>query len=132
MRIAMPTDDRKTLAGHFGRAAEFAIYEADKGEARLVEYRPNHHVHAGHGEGQGAGAGQGAGGRGSGFEEGLAGVEVLICRGMGRRAQEVCASMGIRVMYAQDDGLDDVASRFARGELAGGEPSCDCGSGHQH
>jgi predicted Fe-Mo cluster-binding NifX family protein len=120
----MPTDDKKTLAGHFGRAAEFAIYEAGDGEARFVEYRPNYHVHTGHG------AGHGAGGRGSGFEEGLAGVDVLICRGMGRRAQDACASMGIRVVYAQEEVLEDAASRFARGELAEGEPSCDCGSGH--
>jgi predicted Fe-Mo cluster-binding NifX family protein len=126
MKIAMPTDDRKTLAGHFGRAGEFAVYEAADGEARFVEYRPNYHVHTGHGQGTGGGGG----GRGSGFEEGLAGIEVLICRGMGRRAEEVCASMGIRVVFTGEVALEDIASQFARGELVESDPSCDRGAEH--
>jgi predicted Fe-Mo cluster-binding NifX family protein len=127
MKIAMPTDDRKTLGAHFGRAAEFAIYETAEGDAKLLEYRPNFHVHAGGEHGQGAG--QGAGG-GRDFEQGLAGVETLICRGMGRRAEEACAAMGIRVVFTDKDGLDDTARMFARGELAEGEASCERGEGH--
>lgn len=127
MKIAMPTDDRKTLAGHFGRAGEFAIYETADGEASLLEYRPNLHVqHAAgqHGRGQ-----QGArGGRGD-FEEGLAGVDVLICHGMGQRAVEACANMGVRTVFTAEGGLDDVAGKFARGELAETDPSCGCGQG---
>jgi len=108
MKIAMPTDDRKSLAGHFGRAAEFAIYEAAAREAEFVEYRPNVHVH--HGGAPGPAAGHGAD-HTHDFEEGLAGVEVLICRG------------------TAEEYLDDVAAKFARGELAEADPSCGCGHG---
>jgi len=129
MKIAMPTDDRKTLAAHFGRAAEFAVYETAEGEARVLEYRPNVHVHAGAGHGQGAGRPQGAA-AGRDFEQGLAGVETLICRGMGRRAEEACAAMGTRVVFTNEDALDDIANKFGRGELAEGEASCERGEGH--
>lgn len=127
MKIAMPTEDRKTLAGHFGRAGEFAVYETADGEARLLEYRPNLHVrHAAgqHGQGQ-----QAAGGGRGDFEEGLAGVDVLICHGMGQRAVEACANMGVRTVFTAEDGLDDAAGKFARGELAETDPSCGCGQG---
>jgi predicted Fe-Mo cluster-binding NifX family protein len=129
MKIAMPTDDRKELAAHFGRAAEFAIYETAEGDATLFEYRPNFHVHAGGAHSQSAGRGQGAGG-GRDFESSLAGVDTLICRGMGRRAEEACAAMGIRVVFTDENGLDDTARKFARGELAEGDPSCERGEGH--
>ncbi|HUU56819.1 MAG TPA: NifB/NifX family molybdenum-iron cluster-binding protein [bacterium] len=131
MKIAMPTDDRKTLAAHFGRAAEFAVYETAGADAKLLEFRPNVHAHAAgpHGQGQGQGAGQGAG-AGRDFEQGLAGVETLICRGMGRRAEEACAAMGTRVVFTNENDLDDTAKKFARGELAEGEASCDRGEGH--
>jgi predicted Fe-Mo cluster-binding NifX family protein len=129
MKIAMPTDDRKTLAAHFGRAAEFAVYEAADGEARLLEYRPN--LHAGHAAAQhGHGQRAGGGGRG-GFEESLAGVDALICKGMGRRAEEACAALGIDVVFAAEADIDDVAGKFARGELAEADPSCERGEG-QH
>ena len=129
MKIAMPTDDRRVLAAHFGRAAEFALYETAEGDATLLEYRPNLHVRGGGAHGQGAGPGQGAGGHRD-FEQGLAGVEVLICRGMGRRAEEACAAMGIRVVFTAENDLDDTARKFARGELAEGEASCERGEGH--
>ena len=120
MKVAMPTDDRQTLAAHFGRAAEFAIYGAAEGEAKLLEYRPNFHAHPGGPHGPGAS-------HGHDFGEGLAGVDVLVCRGMGPRAAEACAGMGVRVVFAAEDVLDDVAAKFARGELAEVDPSCGCG-----
>ena len=129
MKIAMPTDDRKTLAAHFGRAAEFAVYETGDGDAKLLEFRPNVHAHAAGPQGQGADRGQG-GRAGRDFEQGLAGVETLICRGMGRRAEEACAAMGTRVVFTNENDLDDTAKKFARGELAEGEASCERGEGH--
>lgn len=129
MKIAMPTDDRKTLGAHFGRAAEFAVYETAEDDATLLEYRPNLHVHAGGAHGQSAGRGQGAAG-GRDFDSSLAGVDTLICRGMGRRAEEACAAMGIRVVFTAENDLDGIARKFARGELAEGEASCERGEGH--
>jgi predicted Fe-Mo cluster-binding NifX family protein len=38
-RIAIPSDDRQTIAPHFGRASGFLIYSYD-GSALTSEYRP--------------------------------------------------------------------------------------------
>lgn len=38
-RIAIPSDDRRTVAQHFGRAAGFLVFEYDGG-ALTSEYRP--------------------------------------------------------------------------------------------
>jgi len=32
MKIAVPTDDGKTISQHFGRARSFAIFEVENGE----------------------------------------------------------------------------------------------------
>jgi len=93
----------------------------DTNGMELAEERRSH--------GQSAGRGQGATG-GRDFESSLAGVDTLICRGMGRRAEEACAAMGIRVVFTAENDLDDTARKFARGELAEGEASCERGEGH--
>ena len=66
MKIAFPTNDRKTIAKRTGRAAEFAIYTIENGENNSVDYQKNTHEHhdhkpkegnhrQGHGNGQGLG-----------------------------------------------------------------------------
>lgn len=48
MRIAIPTNDRKSIAKRTGRAAEFAFYTIDNGEIKSVTYSKNTHKHDGH------------------------------------------------------------------------------------
>lgn len=136
MLLAMPTDDRRTLAAHFGRAAEFAIFEIENGNARLVEFRPNRHVHHhGNHAGDTAQGPHGAEnghvhGHGHDFSDPLAGVKVLICSGFGARAREAVAAMGIEVLFAPGDVLVELAGRFARGELVSGDPACGHACNH--
>ncbi len=80
MKIAIPTNDRQTIAKRTGRAKEFAIYKIDdKGQIIDVRFEENLHKHddehdevlqheAYHrGQGKGRGKGQGRGlGRGLG------------------------------------------------------------------
>jgi len=83
MKIAVATNDRKTIARRTGRAKEFAFYEIDdQGKIIRVYYEENRHKHddeeehhhvpnhrqvAGYGQGLGRGRGQGRGlGRGHG------------------------------------------------------------------
>jgi predicted Fe-Mo cluster-binding NifX family protein len=122
----LPTDDRRTLAAHFGRAAEFAIFEGHKNDARLLEFRANEHEHDGHAEGAGGAAGE----HSHDFDGPLKGVHVVICRGMGRRAQEALAAMKIQAVFAAGDDLEDLVRRFTRGDLAAGEPACGCDHDH--
>jgi len=84
MKIAIATNDRKTIARRTGRAKEFAFYEIDANgnilrvyfeenqhkhddEHEHHDYEPNHRKVSGYGQGQGQGRGQGRGlGRGQG------------------------------------------------------------------
>ena len=122
MRFAIPTDDRVRLADHFGRAAEFAVFEATEGKATLVGFRPNHHTHTGpHDLGEGHGVGHS-----HDFDEPLGDVQAVICHGLGMRAREALKRFGARVIFTAEEDLERAAGAFARGELSEADPSCEC------
>lgn len=50
MKIAIPTNDRKTVAAHTGKCKEFAFYVIENGKLVSKNYEPNLHSHN-HGEG---------------------------------------------------------------------------------
>jgi len=45
IKIAAPTNDRKTLAERSGRAKEFAVIEIQNKEILNISFRENHHEH---------------------------------------------------------------------------------------
>jgi len=53
MKIAIPTDDKKTIAKRTGRCEEFAIYNIENDSANLIEYRKNTHEHHDHNHAEG-------------------------------------------------------------------------------
>ena len=70
MKIAIPTNDRKTIAKRTGRATEFAIYHIKNNEIQEVAFIKNTHSHDDHRSDEGNhkkqggehGKGQGGGG----------------------------------------------------------------------
>jgi len=117
MRIALPTDDRRSISGHFGRCAEFVVYEVEGEEVRLVEYRPNTHT-----RGQ-------AGDFGAVFGD----LDYVICRGMGRRALETIRAAGARTVYTGEPDIERAVELFAAGELDTSDESlCEKGQEHDH
>lgn len=125
MKIAIPTDDRVNMAAHFGRAAEFAIFSVDGNEVSEPEYRKNEHSHgAGQGHEHGTGQGQGRG-QSQDFHGPLAGVNVILCGGMGQRAQQALEEMGIQALFCSPGKLEQLTTAFAEETLKTGEPSCD-------
>jgi predicted Fe-Mo cluster-binding NifX family protein len=123
MKIALPTDDRRTIAGHFGRCAEFAVYEIVEQGKVLVEYRPNTHIH-GHQE---------RGGHAHDFGTVFGDVDCVICRGMGRRALEVVGAAGAKPVYTGESDIERAVEMFAAGELDTSDESlCEKGEGHDH
>ncbi len=67
MKIAIATNDRKTIAKRTGRAAEFAIYTIENGTIKSIDYQKNTHTHhddhdrseGNHRQGHGGGNGHG-------------------------------------------------------------------------
>lgn len=129
MKIAIPTDDRETTAGHFGRAREFAVFTAENGTVSEPEFRSNEHTHIagqGHEHGQSHGEGHGHG-HSHDFHGPLGDVDVVICGGMGRRALEAIEQLNIEVIYCGPGAIRELAIACAADSLESGEPSCSCG-----
>lgn len=117
MRIALPTDDRSTIAGHFGRCAEFAVYEVSDKETILVEYRSNTHTR----------------GQAGDFGDVFGDVDYVICRGMGRRALETVHATGAKPVYTGESDIKRAVEMFSAGELDTSDESlCEKGEGHDH
>lgn len=109
MRIAIPTS-QGTLCPHFGHCEQFAIVDVDQQTVIRTEYQtpPPH-------------------------EPGVLpawlhklGVNMIVCGGMGMRAQQLFAQNDIRVVYgAASLPPDEIVRQYLAGELVTGENVCD-------
>jgi predicted Fe-Mo cluster-binding NifX family protein len=45
MKIAIPTNDRKTIAAHTGKCREFAFFEIENGKLISEKFEENLHTH---------------------------------------------------------------------------------------
>lgn len=122
MKIAVPTDDGRTIASHFGRARHFIIFEADDGQIgdrQMVENNPYHGEHHPHGEYPGAKHSHGR------FISLLEGCEVIISRGMGRRAVADLEVAGIKPVFTDVADAEEAAKAYSEGTLKPCEaPGC--------
>lgn len=133
MRLAVASDDGASIAGHFGRCAGFLVFDVENGEAKMFEYRPNtfgHHHHGQHDQ-------QGQHGHDhdhteehhthTGFIGALSDCQVVICRGMGRRALADLAANGIQpAITSEDVTAVEAATRYAAGGLSTSSDSSCC------
>lgn len=121
MKIAVVTDDGKTISQHFGRARYFSVVKLENGEIITKELREKagHHSFAYHG--------QGAGGR-HGFEPGsydkhvsmaqaIEDCQVVIAGGMGYGAYEFLRSTGKEVIATDAMAIDDAIELYLKGKL---------------
>jgi len=105
---------------HFGHCEEFALFQAEGGEVRLVKRVPN----PGHAPGT--------------LPPMLKewGVTHVVAGGMGNRAVALFRSMGIEVFTGAQGELMEVARSLAQGKLVCEENVCDHpgdhGGGHCH
>ena len=113
MRIAIPYENGNVY-GHFGHTAEFRLYDAENG--KIVSEQPL----PAEGEGHGALAGL--------LKE--AGVQVLICGGIGSGAQLALQQAGIRLCAGISGDAKAAAEAFLSGTLQyDPAPHCDH---HEH
>lgn len=101
MRIAVTTDDGKSVAGHFGRCDSFLIYDAQEGQVAFVERRLNRHTPHARGEctHHEEGGGHAAHNHDSILEV-VGDCQALIAGGMGWRAVAHLEERGIRSFVA--------------------------------
>jgi len=115
MKIVVPTDGRKGLEDkvteHFGRCNTYTFLDKD---GRLIEIIDNTSVHMG-GEGQPPELMK------------KHGAEVLLCRGLGPRALDMCGQLGIEVYVCEAETVKEIFGKWKAGRIkkAGSEDICE-------
>jgi len=116
MKIAA-TYENGNIFQHFGKTAQFKLYEIENGRIISSEIVDTN------GSGHGALAGFLTGCR----------AEALICGGIGMGAQQALATAGIQLFAGVSGSADEAAQAFAEGRLiAGSAPTCNHHHDHQH
>jgi predicted Fe-Mo cluster-binding NifX family protein len=126
MKIAVPTDDGVTLCAHFGRSSAFLIFELENGQITKRETRRNGGCHTeGQGECQHGGGEDHSHG---GIVTTLAGCDVVLCGGMGRRAADALKAGGISAVPVSASGsAEELVAAYAAGSLITSADSfCRC------
>ena len=127
MKIAVPTNDGATISEHFGRSANFLIFEIENGQIKSRELKTNgmEHSHA-----QGACDHQSAESKPhshAGILAALEGCGLVICAGMGQRAAEALRSCGTQIVVAPPASAEETVVAYLAGKLTPQtERFCQC------
>jgi len=135
MKIAISTQDGKTICGHLGKCRSFIIYHLDGNEVMNRElmqvggmcpstgHDHGHGHHHGHGHSHGHEHAHNV----SPFD----GCHAVITQGMGQGMLNALASQGIRPVITDLSDPDEAVRRFVAGEIGESrQSSCTCGGHH--
>jgi predicted Fe-Mo cluster-binding NifX family protein len=126
MKIAVATDDKKTIASHFGRAEGFMIYLAQDGEILSGEFRPN--LFTGHSLGL---ENQGTAHHSHGpILAALCDCTVVISHGMGQRIYNDLSESGIEALITDENDCEQAAQLYIAGKLVN-RPELGCDHKHK-
>ena len=135
MRIAVATNNKKTVAGHIGRCNGFLIYHIAEKQIKKIEYRENtftHHRQGGHHEGQNQ-DGDGNGGRHGHrrLMNGIGDCRYLIFQSGGWRIIEDLKANNIIPIVTDERITDDAVTKLIDGKLDEKEAT-GCRENKQH
>jgi predicted Fe-Mo cluster-binding NifX family protein len=121
-KIAVISDDGKTVSQHFGRARYYVVLTVEKGQVKNRESRDKlgHMDFGGHHEGgheQHHGTGKEADHKHGMMIGSVTDCEVLVAGGMGAGAYEAIRSHGIKPIVTDFRSIDDVVKAFVDGKL---------------
>lgn len=126
MKVAIPTMGRwgldEQVGEHFGRVPTYTIVDLDSDEVSVIDNTSHH-----------------KGGKGYPPEL-LAehGVDVMLCRGLGRRAISMFTDLGIEVCIGASGTVREIIEGFKAGRLHSADAGDACtrhafrGDGHRH
>lgn len=121
MKIAFPTNDRKTIAKRTGRCKEFVIYDLSDSKIKGTSYIENNHVHHDHGHGHGDGHGNHNHKKGEGehshaeIGEILQDVDVLVVGRVGKFMKKALNGFGVRYQLTKKLEIQEVVDEFLEG-----------------
>lgn len=116
MKIAIVTDDGRTISAHFGRAAYYAILTIENGQitARKMVEKPAHHHH--HNEPHDKGGHHSHDHHA--MLDPIADCQVAIARGMGQRMYDALQARGIHPILTEVHDIEAAAAAYINGTLA--------------
>jgi predicted Fe-Mo cluster-binding NifX family protein len=123
MKIAVITDDERTISQHFGRAPYYVVVTVEDGKIVNRERRDKlghaHLANEPHAEepGQPHGFGPQAHNRHLQMAEAIADCEALLCGGMGRGAYESMKARNIKPVVTDIRLIDEAALAYAQGQI---------------
>ena len=122
MKIAVATEEGKTISDHFGRSPYFAIFEIENG--KIINQSMRQNTFTGHFRGHHEGHQHGEHHHGSGdphshdsVAEGLGDCAVVISHGMGRRAWEDLRARGIEMIVTDETEVAKAVQMYLAGGL---------------
>jgi predicted Fe-Mo cluster-binding NifX family protein len=128
MKIAIVTDDERTISQHFGRAPYYLVVSIEAGQVMGRERRekPGHAQFAGepHAHERGSGAHEHGHGRGPGSQsrharmaDVITDCQVVVCGGMGAGAHENLRAHGIQPIVTDIASIEDAVRAFVEGRI---------------
>ena len=124
MKIALVTDDGKTISQHFGRASHYMVVTVEDGNITDHEMREkigHAQLHAeGHGHekaGEQHGYGPAADNRHGRMAETITDCEAVLCRGMGMGAYENMKARNIHPVVTDIADIDEAVMAYANGQI---------------
>lgn len=123
MKIAIVTDDGKTVSKHFGRAKNFLVVSIDEGividrsmREKLNHDHFSHGEHHSHGHGD-EGASEAGHQKHTSMIQVISDCEVLISGGMGTGAYMSLQQLKIRPIVTDLEEINQVITKFISGKL---------------
>lgn len=119
MKIAVVSDDGKSISQHFGRATQYIVFSTEDGVVLAPEIREKPaRQGVGHDRGDHRGHhGEGHAAMHHRMFEPIADCDLLIARGMGRGAYEDIHGLGIRAIMTELEDARQAAQAAASGTL---------------
>lgn len=123
MKIALPSDDGRTICGHFGRAAGFLVFDLTGNiiarqtyvENNFTGHAPGHHHEHGHDHQHHSHGG---------ILDALHDVSVVIAAGMGRRLYDDLTLAGKQVFVTRLSDAREAVEAFVDGTLDSDPGGC--------
>jgi predicted Fe-Mo cluster-binding NifX family protein len=120
MKIAIPSNDQKTISRHFGRSAGFMIFDIEKNKVVNKEYKTN--TFTGHAKGQHHE--QGHNHSHHGIFNALGGCQTVIAGGMGRRLYIDFEQKGMEVFVTSENDIEKALDLYIENDLDNNSDKC--------
>lgn len=125
MKVAVITEDGKTISQHFGRAPYYQVLTIEEGKVTNKEMREKLGHHQFHNQSHGADESHGAGhGMDNGshdkhisMAEAIADCKALLCGGMGMGAYESMRRLNIQPVVTDIQNIDEAVQAYMDGKL---------------